>query len=283
MAAGIAAAGGRLLQAIASGRRRTVDRIGGSRAICALLVVCAGCASSSGQATSAGRAISLRADTLMLKPVDRGRLSSGYGIRYHPILKTRQMHPGIDWAAPRGTPVRAAGNGVVIAAERFGAYGYYVRIEHGRTVATTYAHLDSYAPGLRPGRLVRQGDLLGRVGSSGRATGPHLHYEILVAGHQVDPLAVSPVMHAHAANSAGVRGRIRGRARHRRPRRRRRRRCCARRCRCRVGSGASLSAPRRGWRVDSDRGPAQAPSLTRANPSAARLRPAARSQGPARL
>jgi murein DD-endopeptidase MepM/ murein hydrolase activator NlpD len=202
MAAGIAAAGGRLLQAIASGRRRSVDRIGGLRALCALLVVCAGCASSSGQATSAGRAISLRADTLMLKPVDRGRLSSGYGIRYHPILKTRQMHPGIDWAAPRGTPVRAAGNGVVIAAERFSAYGYYVRVEHGRTVATTYAHLDSYAPGLRPGRLVRQGDLLGRVGSSGRATGPHLHYEILVAGHQVDPLAVSPVMHAHAANSA---------------------------------------------------------------------------------
>jgi murein DD-endopeptidase MepM/ murein hydrolase activator NlpD len=202
MAAGIAARGGRLRQAVASGRCRSVSRVGGLRALCALLVVCAGCTSSPREATSAGRHVALRADTLMLKPVERGRLSSGFGTRYHPILKTRQMHPGIDWAAPRGTPVRAAGDGLVVAAERFGAYGYYVRIEHGRTVATTYAHLDRYAPGLRPGRLVRQGDLIGRVGSTGRATGPHLHYEVLVADHQVDPLAVSPVMHAHAANPA---------------------------------------------------------------------------------
>lgn len=198
MAAG-SAAGGRLRSPVASGSR-SASRIAGLRAFCGLLVVCAGCASSPGQAISAGRPVPLRADTLLLKPVDRGRLSSAYGIRYHPILKTRQMHPGIDWAAPRGTPVRAAGQGVVIAAERFGAYGYYVRIEHGRTVATTYAHLERYAPGLRPGRLVRQGDLIGRVGSTGRATGPHLHFEVLVAGHQVDPLAVSPIMHAHAPN-----------------------------------------------------------------------------------
>jgi murein DD-endopeptidase MepM/ murein hydrolase activator NlpD len=140
----------------------------------------------------------LHADTLLLKPVDRGRLSSAYGVRYHPILKRKQMHPGIDWAAPRGTAVRAAGHGVVVAAERFGAYGHYLRIEHGRTVATTYAHLERYAPGMRPGRRVRQGDLIGRVGSTGRATGPHLHYEVLVADHQVDPLAVAPIVSAHA-------------------------------------------------------------------------------------
>src|SRR5918996_2897034 len=198
MAAGIAAKGGRLRQAVASGRCRSVSRVGGLRALSALLVVCAGCTSSPSEATSAGRHVAVRADTLMLKPVDRGRLSSGFGIRYHPILKTRQMHPGIDWAAPPGTPVRAAGDGLVVAAERFGAYGYYVRIEHGRGVATSYAHLQRYAPGLRPGRLVRQGDLIGRVGSTGRATGPHLHYEVLVAGHQVNPLAVSPVVRAHA-------------------------------------------------------------------------------------
>jgi murein DD-endopeptidase MepM/ murein hydrolase activator NlpD len=200
MAARIAA-GGRLRNPVAL-EHRSARRIGGLRALCGLLVLCAGCTSNPGEATSAGRPVSLRADTLLLKPVELGRLSSAYGNRYHPILKTRQMHPGIDWAAPRGTPVRAAGHGVVVAAERFGAYGHYLRIEHGRTVATTYAHLERYAPGLRPGRRVRQGDLIGRVGSTGRATGPHLHYEVLVAGRQVDPLAVAPVVRAPAADPA---------------------------------------------------------------------------------
>ena len=186
---------------VASRRRRSVSRNDRLRALCGLLVLCAGCASSPGEATSASRPVPLRAETLLLKPVDRARLSSSYGVRYHPILRTRQMHPGIDWAAPPGTPVRAAGHGVVVAAERFGAYGNYLRIEHGRTVATTYAHLDRYAPGLRPGRLVRQGDLIGRVGSTGRATGPHLHYEVLVAGRQVDPLAVAPIVRAQVADS----------------------------------------------------------------------------------
>jgi murein DD-endopeptidase MepM/ murein hydrolase activator NlpD len=133
----------------------------------------------------------LMTDTLLLMPVDRGRLSSGHGIRYHPILKRRQMHRGIDWAAPRGTPVRAAGDGVVVAAGRFGAYGHYVRIDHGGEIGTAYAHLERYALGLRPGLTVRQGEPIGGVGSTGRATGPHLHYEVLVGGRQIDPLAVS--------------------------------------------------------------------------------------------
>jgi murein DD-endopeptidase MepM/ murein hydrolase activator NlpD len=128
-------------------------------------------------------------DSLLLKPLDRGRLSSAYGMRYHPITKRRQMHRGIDWAAPRGTAVRAAGDGVVIAAERFSSYGHYLRIEHGGGVATAYAHLDGYARGLRPGRLVRRGDPIAKVGSTGRSTAPHLHYEVLIAGRQVDPLA----------------------------------------------------------------------------------------------
>ena len=206
MAAGIAAGGGFSRNPAAAGRR-SASRTRRLRALCGLFVLCAGCTSSPGEATSASRGaslrgVSLRGETLLLKPVDYGRLSSGYGVRYHPILKRRQMHPGIDWAAPRGTLVRAAGHGVVVAAKHFGAYGYYLRIEHGRTVATTYAHLERYAPGLRPGRRVRQGDLIGRGGSTGRATGPHLHYEGLVAGRHVDPLAVSPIVHTHAAYPA---------------------------------------------------------------------------------
>jgi murein DD-endopeptidase MepM/ murein hydrolase activator NlpD len=200
MAAGIAAGVGRLGNPVAWGHR-SASRIGGLRAFCGLLVVCAGCTSNPGEATSASRAVSLHADTLLLKPVDRGRLTSAYGIRYHPILKRRLVHPGIDWAAPRGTAVRAAGHGVVVAAKRFGAYGHYLRIEHGSAVATTYAHLERYAPSLRPGRRVSQGDLIGRVGSTGRASGPHLHYEVLVAGRQVDPLAVSPIARGHDADS----------------------------------------------------------------------------------
>jgi hypothetical protein len=153
--------------------------------------------------------------TLLLKPVDQGRLSSGYGVRYHPILKRRQMHRGIDWAAPRGTPVRAAGHGVVVAAGRFGAYGEYLRIDHGGAIATAYAHLERYAPGLHTGRAVRQGELIGRVGSTGRATGPHLHYEVLLAGQQIDPLAFPPTVVARApapprVTAAGFAGDIGG-------------------------------------------------------------------------
>jgi murein DD-endopeptidase MepM/ murein hydrolase activator NlpD len=199
--AGIAGGGGGSGNLAVPGRWRPGSPVDMVRWLCALLAVCASSISSPGEATSAGRPAFLPADTLLLKPVDRGRLSSGYGVRLHPILKRWQMHPGIDWAAPRSTAVRAAGHGIVVEAGRFGAYGLYVRIEHGATVATTYAHLERYAPGLRPGRRVRQGDLIGRVGSTGRATGPHLHYEVLLAGHQVDPLAVSPIVSAHASDS----------------------------------------------------------------------------------
>jgi murein DD-endopeptidase MepM/ murein hydrolase activator NlpD len=128
-------------------------------------------------------------DSLLLKPVDRGRLTSVYGVRYNPFSRRRQMHRGIDWAAPRGTAVRAAGDGIVAAVERRGGYGRYLRIDHGGTIETAYAHLERFASGMRPGQIVRQGDPIGKVGSTGRATGPHLHYEILVAGNQIDPLA----------------------------------------------------------------------------------------------
>jgi murein DD-endopeptidase MepM/ murein hydrolase activator NlpD len=197
MAVGIAAGGGGSRSPLTLGRRRSRKSIDALRALCGLLVLCTGCASNPNEAASAARIPpALVADTLLLKPLDLGRLSSGYGLRYNPVLKRQQMHRGIDWAAPRGTPVIAAGDGVVIATRRSGAYGRYVEIDHGRTVATVYAHLERYASGLRPGHRVQQGDLIGRVGSTGRATGPHLHYEVLVGAAQVDPLAVAPIVSA---------------------------------------------------------------------------------------
>lgn len=137
-------------------------------------------------------------DSLLLKPLDRGRLSSAYGVRHNPVSKRRQMHRGIDWAAPRGTAVRAAGDGIVISVGRRGTYGRYVRIDHGGTIATAYAHLDGYAAGLSLGRHVHQGDVIGQVGSTGRATGPHLHYEVLVGDRQIDALAFAPPLVARA-------------------------------------------------------------------------------------
>lgn len=188
-------------------RRAHSDRV--LQTLCCLLLgFCVGCTSGAGEvaAESGGAPTPLRPDesapltgqTLLLKPVDRGRLTSGYGSRYNPLSKRRQRHQGIDWAAPRGTPVRAAGDGVVVAAGRLGSYGRYVRIHHGGTVETAYAHLDHYASKLRPGSIVHEGDEVGGVGSSGRATGPHLHYEVLVAGRQIDALALATVTAAPA-------------------------------------------------------------------------------------
>jgi murein DD-endopeptidase MepM/ murein hydrolase activator NlpD len=171
-------------------------------ALCCLpLVLCPGCGSADEVTAGSDGVAALvqppepapaKPRSLLLKPVDRGRLTSAYGARYNPFSKVRQMHQGIDWAAPRGTPVLAAGDGVVVAAGRLGSYGHYLRIDHGDTVETAYAHLNRYASKLRPGRIVRQGDEVGWVGSTGRATGPHLHYEVLVAGRQIDPLEFAP-------------------------------------------------------------------------------------------
>ena len=197
MAAGISAGGRDPRRRAASGETMRRGALAPWVLCGLLLVACAGC-------TSRPEPAPLMTATLLLKPVDQGRLSSGYGVRYHPILKRRQMHRGIDWAAPRGTPVRAAGHGVVVAAGRLGAYGQYLRIDHGGAIATAYAHLERYAPGLRTGRAVRQGDVIGRVGSTGRATGPHLHYEVLLAGQQIDPLAFPPTVVARAPDPARV-------------------------------------------------------------------------------
>ncbi len=125
--------------------------------------------------------------TLMRTPIDGARLSSRYGMRRHPILGYSRMHRGIDFAAPRGTPIYAAGDGVVETAGRNGAYGKYVRIRHNSTYKTAYAHMSRLAKAARRGKRVRQGQTIGYVGSSGRSTGAHLHYEVLRRGRQVDP------------------------------------------------------------------------------------------------
>jgi murein DD-endopeptidase MepM/ murein hydrolase activator NlpD len=120
-------------------------------------------------------------------PLDGARVSSGFGMRNHPVLGFTRMHAGIDFAAPTGTPVYAAADGTVISARAEGAYGRIVRLRHPGGTETRYAHLSRFARGIAPGRRVRQGDVIGAVGSTGLSTGPHLHYEVVVAGRHVNP------------------------------------------------------------------------------------------------
>lgn len=127
---------------------------------------------------------------LLRTPLDNARMSSGYGMRRHPILGYTRMHQGIDFSAASGTPIVAAGDGVVEVAGRRGGYGNYVRLQHNRRLQTAYAHMSRFSAGIRPGARVRQGQVIGYVGSTGLSTGPHLHYEVLVNGSQVNPLSV---------------------------------------------------------------------------------------------
>ena len=127
---------------------------------------------------------------LMKTPVDGARISSGFGSRFHPILGYTRMHKGVDFAVPTGTPVMAAGAGVIKFMGRANGYGNFVKIEHGNGYATDYGHLSRFAPGMRQGARVRQGQVFAYSGMTGIATGPHLHYEILVKGTQVNPLTV---------------------------------------------------------------------------------------------
>lgn len=120
-------------------------------------------------------------------PLDGARVSSRYGMRSHPILGYTRMHRGIDFAAPTGTPVYAAADGVVVSAKRDRGYGLMVRLRHAGGYETRYAHLSRFARGIRAGQRVRQGSVIGAVGSTGMSTGPHLHYEILAAGRHVNP------------------------------------------------------------------------------------------------
>ena len=127
---------------------------------------------------------------LMKTPIDGARMSSGFGMRFHPVLGYNKMHKGIDFAAPRGTPIYAAGDGTIEKAGKFSSYGNYVRIRHRAGLETAYAHMQGFRAGIRPGSRVKQGQVIGYVGTTGRSTGPHLHYEILIGGKQVNPAGV---------------------------------------------------------------------------------------------
>jgi murein DD-endopeptidase MepM/ murein hydrolase activator NlpD len=138
--------------------------------------------------TAEGRSIR---KALMRTPVDGARISSGFGMRFHPVLGYTKMHKGIDFAAPIGTPIFAAGNGVIEKCGPFSSYGNYIRIRHSTTMETAYAHMSRFADGMHDGVRVQQGDVIGYIGRTGRVTGPHLHYEILINGTQVNPAGVS--------------------------------------------------------------------------------------------
>ena len=128
--------------------------------------------------------------TLMVTPIDGARLSSGYGNRRHPILGYSRMHQGLDFAAPTGTPIMAAGDGIVEYAGRKGSYGNYIRLRHPNEYHTIYAHMSRFASGIRQGARVRQGEIIGYVGTTGMSTGPHLHYEVHHRGSHVNPSTV---------------------------------------------------------------------------------------------
>ena len=130
-------------------------------------------------------------DTRLLKtPLSSGHLSSLFGNRKHPVLGYKRMHKGIDFSAPMGTPVLAAGDGVVDRIGRYGNYGKYIRIRHGSKYATSYAHLSRYAKGMKPGMRVSQGTVIGYVGRTGLTTGPNLHYEVTRSGKHINPMTL---------------------------------------------------------------------------------------------
>ncbi len=128
--------------------------------------------------------------TLMKTPINGARMSSGYGKRRHPVLGYTKMHKGVDFAARTGTPIFAAGDGVVEKAGWFSSYGKYVRIRHNNKLKTAYAHMSKINSKVAAGSRVTQGQVIGYVGTTGRSTGPHLHYEVLLNGRQVNPNSV---------------------------------------------------------------------------------------------
>ena len=126
--------------------------------------------------------------SILKTPLDGARLSSNFGMRKHPISGYNKMHKGVDFAAPKGTPIYAGGNGVIEYAGRNGGYGNYIRIRHNNEYKTAYAHLSGFKKGISKGVRVSQGDIIGYVGNTGNSTGPHLHYEILYQNKHINPL-----------------------------------------------------------------------------------------------
>jgi murein DD-endopeptidase MepM/ murein hydrolase activator NlpD len=127
---------------------------------------------------------------LLRNPVPNGKFTSGFGSRRHPILGYVRMHTGTDWSAPSGTPIIATGNGVVEKAGWASGYGKQTIIRHANGYETSYNHQSAFAKGIQPGARVRQGQVIGYVGSTGLSTGAHLHYEMIVNGNKVDAMRV---------------------------------------------------------------------------------------------
>jgi hypothetical protein len=130
--------------------------------------------------------------TVLRSPLEFAKITSHFGMRFHPIRKIRCKHHGVDYAAPRGTPVSAVADGVVTIAGWVGGYGKLVEIRHKGVLSSRYGHLRAYGSGVKQGRRVRQGQTIGYVGSTGMSTGPHLHFEIRRNGSPVNPLKVIP-------------------------------------------------------------------------------------------
>ncbi len=156
--------------------------------------------------------------TFLAAPVEFRRMSSAFGLRVHPLLGTLRRHAGIDFAAPFGTPVRAVGDGAVIEAGFAGGFGKLIEIRHRDGMVTRYGHLRGFAPGLREGQVVTQGQVIGYVGSTGISTGPHLHFETLVNGASREPTRTlreasgvtltGPALSAFAVTRAAVAARL---------------------------------------------------------------------------
>lgn len=127
---------------------------------------------------------------LMKTPINGARITSAFGWRKHPVLGYTKKHKGVDFHAAIGTPIMAAGNGVIERASRWSTYGNYIRIRHSNGFKTAYAHLSKYAKGIHKGVYVQQGQIIGYTGATGRVTGPHLHYEVIKDGHRVNPMTV---------------------------------------------------------------------------------------------
>jgi murein DD-endopeptidase MepM/ murein hydrolase activator NlpD len=123
---------------------------------------------------------------LMKTPINGARLSSSFGMRKHPILGFNKKHTGTDFAAPSETPIMASGSGTIVLAKWCGGGGNCIKIKHNSTYETIYAHMKSFARGMKKGKKVRQGEIIGYVGSTGISTGPHLHYEVTVNGKKVN-------------------------------------------------------------------------------------------------
>ena len=126
--------------------------------------------------------------TIMKRPLGRGRISSNFGTRIHPVLGYQIHHDGVDFPAPTGTPIPAAADGVIVRLGRNGGYGKYIKIKHNNTYSTAYGHMNAYNKELRVGSYVKRGETIGYVGSTGRSTGPHIHFEVIKNNKQVNPL-----------------------------------------------------------------------------------------------